>query len=160
MVFSMRFSLVSALLALLIQKTYCSLPELLSFSKNAFASLLAFKAATKAFMLKPTAKGLSEVQSAIDTAVKKNVLEKNTAARRKAQYAKIAKEAGVKLEVKQFVRGNSAITEIEMLVSERQVSLVVIGLRVRSRVGKLLLGSVAQDILLSVPCPVLAVKAA
>ena len=55
------------------------------------------KAATKAFLLKPTAKGLSEVQSAIDTAVKKNVLGKNTAARRKAQYAKIAKDAGVKL---------------------------------------------------------------
>jgi len=73
---------------------------------------------------------------------------------------KRAAEAGVKLEVKQFVRGNSAVTEVEMLVSERQVSLVVIGLRVRSRVGKLLLGSVAQDILLSVPCPVLAVKAA
>ena len=56
------------------------------------------KAATKAFLLKPTANGLSEVQSAIDTAVKKNVLEKNTAALRKAQYAKIAKDAGVKLE--------------------------------------------------------------
>jgi nucleotide-binding universal stress UspA family protein len=72
---------------------------------------------------------------------------------------KRAAEVGVKLEVKQFVRGNSAVTEVDMLVSERQVSLVVIGLRVRSRVGKLLLGSVAQDILLSVPCPVLAVKA-
>lgn len=56
------------------------------------------KAATKAFLLKPTAKGLAEVQSAIDTAVKKNVLEKNTAARRKAQYARVAKDAGVKLE--------------------------------------------------------------
>lgn len=55
------------------------------------------KAATKAFLLKPTAKGLSGVQSAIDTAVKKNVLEKNTAARRKAQFAKVAKDAGVKL---------------------------------------------------------------
>lgn len=56
------------------------------------------KAATKAFLLKPSAAGLAEVQRAIDTAVKKNVLEKNTAARRKAQYAKIAKDAGVKLE--------------------------------------------------------------
>ena len=73
---------------------------------------------------------------------------------------KRAAEAAVEVEIKQFVRGNSAVTEIEMLVSERQVSLVVIGLRIRSRVGKLLLGSVAQDILLSVPCPVLAVKAA
>ena len=72
---------------------------------------------------------------------------------------KRAAESGVKLEVKQFVRGSSAVTEVKMLVSERQVSLVVIGLRVRSRVGKLLMGSVAQDILLSVPCPVLAVKA-
>lgn len=73
---------------------------------------------------------------------------------------KRAAEAGVSVEIMQFVRGNSALTEIEMLVSERRVSLVVIGLRIRSRVGKLLLGSVAQDILLSVPCPVLAVKAA
>ena len=73
---------------------------------------------------------------------------------------KRAAEAGVEVEIKQFVRGNSAVTEIEMLVTERQVSLVVIGLRARSRVGKLILGSVAQDILLSVPCPVLSAEAA
>ena len=73
---------------------------------------------------------------------------------------KRAAEAGVEVEIKQFVRGNSAVTEIEMLVSERQVSLVVIGLRIRSRVGKLILGRVAQDILLSGPCPVLSAKAA
>lgn len=62
------------------------------------ATKKAIKAATKAFLLKPTAEGLAEVQSTIDTAVKKNVLEKNTAARRKAQYAKVAKDAGIKLE--------------------------------------------------------------
>ena len=55
------------------------------------------KDATKAFMAKPSAATLSKVQSEIDTAVKKNILEKNTAARRKAHYARIAKEAGVKL---------------------------------------------------------------
>lgn len=55
------------------------------------------KDATKAFMAKPSAATLSKVQSEIDTAVKKNLIEKNTAARRKAHYAKIAKEAGVKL---------------------------------------------------------------
>lgn len=55
------------------------------------------KTAVKAFMAKPTATTLSQVQSEIDTAVKKGLLEKNTAARRKANYSKIAKEAGVKL---------------------------------------------------------------
>ncbi|MFZ2125952.1 MAG: 30S ribosomal protein S20 [Candidatus Microsaccharimonas sp.] len=55
------------------------------------------KEALKAFTAKPSATTLSKLQSEIDTAVKKNVLNKNTAARRKAGYAKIAKEAGVKL---------------------------------------------------------------
>ncbi|MBS0294478.1 MAG: universal stress protein [Proteobacteria bacterium] len=62
-------------------------------------------------------------------------------------------------EFKQFVRGKSAIEEIEEMVTALQVSVLVIGLRKRSAVGKLLLGSMAQDILLNVNCPVLAVKA-
>lgn len=56
------------------------------------------KNAVKAFLEKPTAAGLSAAQSEIDTAVKKNLISKNTAARRKANLAKVAKEAGVKLE--------------------------------------------------------------
>lgn len=56
------------------------------------------KGAVKAFLEKPTAAGLSAAQSEIDTAVKKNLLSKNTAARRKANLARVAKEAGVKIE--------------------------------------------------------------
>lgn len=55
------------------------------------------KDAVKAFNAKPSAETLSAAQAAIDTAVKKNILEKNTAARRKAGLSKIAKDAGVKL---------------------------------------------------------------
>ena len=56
------------------------------------------KSAVKAFHAKPSAKTLSAAQSEIDTAVKKNILDKRTAARRKSQLSKVAKEAGVKLE--------------------------------------------------------------
>lgn len=55
------------------------------------------KEATKAFLAKPTSKGLSAAHSEIDIAVKKKLLKKNTAARRKAQLSKAAKDAGVKL---------------------------------------------------------------
>ena len=67
-------------------------------------------------------------------------------------------DSGLNAEVKQFVRGKGAVEEIEGMIDALQVSLLVIGLRKRSPVGKLLLGSVAQELLLSVPCPVLAVK--
>ncbi len=61
------------------------------------ATKRALKDAVKAFNATPSATTLSAAQSAIDTAVKKNVLNKNTAARRKALLSKKAKEAGVKL---------------------------------------------------------------
>jgi nucleotide-binding universal stress UspA family protein len=68
-------------------------------------------------------------------------------------------ESGLSAEFKKFVRGKSAVEEIEAAVATLPASLVIIGLRSRSKVGKLIMGSVAQDILMSVPCPVLAVKA-
>lgn len=65
----------------------------------------------------------------------------------------------IQAEFKQFVRGRSTLDEIEALVTELNVSVLVIGLRKRTAVGKLLLGSMAQEILMTVPCPILAVKA-
>lgn len=67
--------------------------------------------------------------------------------------------SGAHAEFRQFVRGKNAVDEIQDLVETLPVSLLIIGLRKRSAVGKLIMGSVAQDILLSVACPVLAVKA-
>ena len=55
------------------------------------------KAAVKAFKAEPNAKNLSKAQSEYDKAVKKNLLKKNTASRRKAQLHAFAKKLGVKL---------------------------------------------------------------
>ena len=66
----------------------------------------------------------------------------------------------VPAEFKHFGRGRSTVEEIEELVDTLQVSVLVIGLRRRTAVGKLLLGSTAQEILMTVSCPVLCVKAA
>lgn len=56
------------------------------------------KTAVKAFIAAPSAKTLATAQSEIDTAVKKGLIKKNTAARRKSALSKIAKKADVKLE--------------------------------------------------------------
>lgn len=54
------------------------------------------KTALKTFKAEPTAENMSKAQSEYDKAVKKGLLKKNTASRRKASLAKIAKAAGVK----------------------------------------------------------------
>ena len=55
------------------------------------------KGAVKAFVAEPSAKSLSKAQRELDKAVKKGLIKKNTAARRKASLAAAAKKAGVKL---------------------------------------------------------------
>lgn len=51
------------------------------------------KSALKEFKAKPTAENLAKLQSEYDKAVKKDLMKKNTASRRKAAAAKIAKAA-------------------------------------------------------------------
>jgi nucleotide-binding universal stress UspA family protein len=48
--------------------------------------------------------------------------------------------------------------DLVAVATETEAEVIVIGLRRRSPVGKLILGSNAQRILLDSPCPVLAVK--
>jgi nucleotide-binding universal stress UspA family protein len=68
-------------------------------------------------------------------------------------------EAGVEHEVRQIVRGNEPSQDLIDVADEVSADFIVIGLRRRTPVGKLILGSNAQRILLDASCPVLAVKA-
>lgn len=66
---------------------------------------------------------------------------------------------GVRHLILHPVRGHDATAEVLDAAEEHKADLIVIGLRRRSPVGKLFLGSTAQRILLEADCPVLAVKA-
>lgn len=68
-------------------------------------------------------------------------------------------EEGLDHEIRELVRGQSPSEDLLDLARTEDADLIVIGLRRRSPVGKLVLGSNAQDILLNADCPVLAVKA-
>ncbi len=67
-------------------------------------------------------------------------------------------DEGVEVEVRQLVRGNEPAEDLIAVAGETDADLIVIGLRRRTPVGKLILGSNAQRILLDAPCAVLAVK--
>ena len=67
-------------------------------------------------------------------------------------------EAGVEFTIRQEVRGKEAAEEMVALLSEVEADLCVIGIRRRSAVGKMLLGSNAHRILMEAPCHVLSVK--
>ena len=60
-------------------------------------------------------------------------------------------------DVRQLVRGFEPAEDLISIAEANAAELIVIGLRRRSPVGKLILGSNAQRILLDAHCPVLAV---
>lgn len=65
--------------------------------------------------------------------------------------------SGVEHEVRRQLHGRPPSAEVIAVAEETDASMVVIGLRHRSAVGKFLLGSSAQEILMGVRCPVLCV---
>ncbi len=67
--------------------------------------------------------------------------------------------AGLKHTIRQLKPGDDAADAIVDIAREVSASLIVIGIRRRSPVGKLILGSTAQRVLLDADCPVIAVKA-
>ncbi len=69
-------------------------------------------------------------------------------------------DSGVAYEVRRTGSDQNAAESLVAVAEETGAVLVVIGLRPRSLVGKFLMGSNAQRILLDAPCPVLSVKAA
>ena len=70
------------------------------------------------------------------------------------------RDSGVRYRLIEYARGNAPAEDLLQAAKDEDADLIVIGIRRRSPVGKLILGSNAQDILLHADCAVLAVKAA
>ncbi len=68
-------------------------------------------------------------------------------------------DLGIGHSTRRLVRGMSPAEDLTKVAAEEGAELIVIGIRRRSRTGKLLMGSNAQEILLTADCPVVAVKA-
>lgn len=67
-------------------------------------------------------------------------------------------DLGLDAQMHQAELAMSAADEILKVAQSTGADLVVIGLRRRSPVGKLFLGSVSQQVILEADCPVVAVK--
>ncbi|MCW3843275.1 universal stress protein [Micromonospora yasonensis] len=75
-----------------------------------------------------------------------------------ADLVQRATTAGVEVEIRQDAHAGDLAEEVVRVAEAVDASVVVIGLRRRSPVGKLIMGSAAQRILLDADRPVLAVK--
>ncbi|MDE9366496.1 universal stress protein [Luteipulveratus sp. YIM 133132] len=75
------------------------------------------------------------------------------------QVLEQARADGVEVELRSLTHDADPAEDIITAAEEVDAELIVIGLRRRTPVGKLILGSNAQRILLDAGCPVLAVKA-
>lgn len=69
------------------------------------------------------------------------------------------RDLGVEVAIQHEISSGDVAGELLKTAAAEDVGLIVLGLRRRSPVGKLILGSTAQRVLLESPVPVLAVKA-
>lgn len=68
------------------------------------------------------------------------------------------KDEGVSYRRKEFTDGGNPSDDLLRVANEEDADMIVLGIRRRSPVGKLILGSTAQEVLLKSDCAVLAVK--
>ena len=57
-----------------------------------------------------------------------------------------------------LMRGRTPCEDLVWFAEENQVEEIVIGVKRRSKVGKMVFGSTAQYVILNAPCPVVSVK--
>lgn len=81
--------------------------------------------------------------------------ELSDAKERLAEAKKDFETAGVSCTTEILLRGKKPGEDIVEFAKDNQIDLIIVGIRIRSKVGKMLLGSTSQYVILKAPCPVL-----
>ena len=68
------------------------------------------------------------------------------------------KEEGIRCETHLLIRGMEPGEDLVEFAEENNIYEIIVGVRKRSKVGKFLLGSTAQHVILEAHCPVVTVK--
>ena len=71
---------------------------------------------------------------------------------------KMFDDDGIACETKLLVRGMTPGEDLVDFAKEKAIDEIIIGIKRRSKVGKLLFGSNAQYVIIKAPCPVVTVK--
>ena len=80
-------------------------------------------------------------------------------AERGLEYAKsLFEEDGIACNTHLLIHGLAAGEDLVEFANENQIDQIVVGVKRRSKVGKLLMGSTAQYVILQAECPVITVK--
>ena len=75
------------------------------------------------------------------------------------EYAKaLLEEDNIDCETHLLIRGLSPGEDLVQFAEDNQINEIIVGVRRRSKVGKLLMGSTAQHVILNAPCPVVTIK--
>ena len=80
------------------------------------------------------------------------------AEKRLEEVKQYLKEQGVRHETHLLIRNKTAGEDLVSFAEEKQCNEIIIGVKSRSKVGKMLFGSTAQFVILKASCPVLSVK--
>ncbi len=101
------------------------------------------------------------VATSADTTIsEKDVPSKEDAEKALSEVVQEFEEEGIPCSSHLLIRGYPPGEDIVLFAREKDIDEIIVGIEKKSKLGKLLLGSLAQDVILQAQCPVLAVKAA